>query len=219
VKVYYNGVTLCPGGLAGEVFGWRQTQRFVVDPATYFRATAMTFFGRGNVSTDLEFSVRRQFNSTKDAQAYALLHAATLAKKATLMVVAGDGTDTQQLNLQNAVLGPIVMNPAGVETEATYSFQGGVFDSSDIPIPGVGQDYVKRFSSLLTIGTDYIDVVFDTPFGAAPTAVVGNIAMPAGGFSIASSPDLSTLTAAGVRFIFGASIPAAGYYLMGAAFL
>jgi hypothetical protein len=217
--IYYNGVVLCPGGISGEVFGWTQAQKLVIDPAELFRATAMTYYSRGNLSTDLSFSVRRQFASRKDAEVYAMLHAATLANKATLMVIAGDGANTQQLNLQNAVLVSVTVKAEGVEAEAAYTFQAGSFDSTDIPVPGAGQDYVKRFAAALTIGTDYIDVVFDTPFGVTPTAVIGNIAMPAGGFSIPCTPDLSTLTASAVRFYFGATIPAANYQLMGAAFL
>ena len=219
MQISYNGVVLCPGGISGEVFGWTQAQKLIIDPAELFRATEMTYYSRGNLSTDLSFSVRRQFSSRRDAEVYAMLHAATLANKATLMVIAGDGGDTQQLNLQNAVLTQVTVKAEGVESEASYQFQAGSFDTTDIPVPSTGQDYVKRFAKALTIGTDYADVTFDTPFGVTPTAVIGNIAMPLGGFSIPCTPDLSTLTASGVRFYFGATIPAADYSLMGAAFL
>ena len=219
MQIYYNGVVLCPGGLSGEVFDWIQAQKLIIDPATLFRASAMTYYSRANLSTDLSFRVRRQFNTRKDAEVYAMMHASTLANKATLMVIAGDGTNTQQLNLVDAVLTSVTVKAEGVEAEAAYSFQAGSFSASDIPIPGPNQDYVKRFALALTIGTDYADVTFDTPFGVAPTAVVGNIAMPLGGYQITCTPDFSTLTASGVRFYFGATIPAANYKLLGAAFL
>lgn len=55
-------------------------------------------------------------------------------------------------------------------------------------------------------------VVFPTAFAAAP-AVVANLISPDGLGVIDVSPDDTTLTAAGVTFVFGALIPAAGWKL------
>jgi hypothetical protein len=116
------------------------------------------------------------------------------------------------------VLEGIELEPLGRSVRITYHFKGGLFTTEDIPLPDPSIN-VKRFNLSLNEAAEYADVVFNTPFGSAPAAVTAEIAAPTDGFGIDCWPDLSTLTAAGVRFIFGAAIPAAGYHLMGEAVL
>jgi hypothetical protein len=72
---------------------------------------------------------------------------------------------------------------------------------------------MKRGSEALTIGDVSKTVSFAVAFGQPPGSVTCSISAPAGGGVIESNPDQSTITAAGFTAIFGAAIPASGYYL------
>ena len=217
MQIFYNGLVLAPGGLAGEPYDFRMPQSYVAEAANLFRAPAQTWFPRANVTTDLGFRVRRQFQSVRDAQVFCATHANSLAPQGIITMLAGDaGTGTQQVNLRGATLVQVDPVLDGVEVDVSYRFHGGNWDIEDVSIPDEGEA-VKHFSIALTAGDVSKVVTFQTPFGTAPTSVTAQIAMPSGGYVIICVPDWSTLTAAGVTFLFGAAIPGDGYTLEGEA--
>jgi hypothetical protein len=213
VKIIYQTFSLAPGGLLGEPRGYRLTHETVTDEAKFFRAPAAGWFDRGNVATKCEFSVLRIFGSHRLAERFANTHRNSLPGRGTLSLILGEGADTTQVNLQQCVLVSVRPVLAGVGVDVAYEFNGGLFDSDELPV--VEDDsVVKRGTISLTQGDGFKDVAFSVPFGAPPTTVNAKILTAGpGGFVIDCNPDFSTLTAAGFRVLFGATIPAAGYQL------
>jgi len=220
MQLIYNGTILAPGGVIGEPFGIQISQRLLVDAAFFFRATIQSFFARGNLSTDFGFRVKRQFQDILAAQIFCTTHANALPGQGTIIMIAGDSsTGTQQINLQGATLDQVALVPNGVEVEAAYSFHGGNWDTQDLPVPD-GTDVMKRSNILLNIGDTFTAWVFDQPFGTPPAVIQATVAAPSGGAGITATPDLSTMTAAGVTIRYnGVAIPDAGYRLMALAIL
>jgi hypothetical protein len=218
MKALYNNVWIAAGGLLGEPEGFTLEQVPITEAAQFFRAPAMTFFGRGNVRTTVRFRVTASFSTVREAQVYALTLRNTLPNQATLSLVCGDGGDTQQVNLQDAVLSPIEPRLTGVAVTTAYEFNGGLFDTEDIPLPDPTVT-VKKFTVSLTQGTNSVAVTFDSPFGSTPSVVTCSIIAPDGGYVIACAPDQATISATGFTALFGASIPGSGYYLSGEALL
>ena len=218
MKILYNNVWLAAGGLQGEPDGFTIDFVPITEEAHFFRAPASTWFGRGNVKTAVRFRVSIGFGTLKDAQVFALTMRNTLSNQATLSMICGSGTDTQKINLQNAVLSPIAPQLTGVLVTIAYEFNGGLFDTEDIPIPDPTVT-VKKFNISLSVADEYKDVTFDSPFGSTPTVVNCSIVSPDDGYVIACGPDKATITASGFRALFGAAIPATGYYLNGEALL
>lgn len=218
-QIFYNGTVLAPGGITGEPFDLHLPQKVITEVANFFRSAANSFFPRGNLSSEFAFKVHRQFGDIKSADVFVATHANSLAGQGNIVWLVGDPVPgTQQLNLQNATFDGAVFTPQGVDVVVEYKFSGGAWDTEDIAIPD-SSDIVKHFSYSLTIGQTSQAVVFGTPFGTSPTAVTAHIASPSGGYGITCWPDWSTLTASGVTFQFGASIPATGYTLEGDAVL
>jgi hypothetical protein len=107
----------------------------------------------------------------------------------------------------------------GVSLVVDYAFTGGLFTSQQTTIPNES-DLLKRASIALTAGDTSKAVSFSVAFGQPPGSVGCRIAMPSGaaGYVIDADPDYSTVTAAGFTAVFGAAIPASGYYLFWEAF-
>ena len=127
--VTYGGVTLAPGGVAGEPGEFKLDQKSITEQAQFFRAAAMTWYNRGNINAMLGFSVTRQFNSLKDAWVFLTTHINSLAGQANLVLTCGEGGVTHNVTLINAVLTGANSVGMGVSVTVTYSFQGGVFTS------------------------------------------------------------------------------------------
>ena len=125
--IAYGGITIAPGGLAGEPAEFKLDQKAITEQAEFFRAAAAIWYHRGNISATLGFSVTRQFNSLKDAWVFMMTHVNALAGRADLVLTCGEGGDTQNVTLTNAVLTDVQMTPMGVSITVTYSFQGGLF--------------------------------------------------------------------------------------------
>jgi hypothetical protein len=128
--VTYGGVTLAPGGLAGEPGRFRINQTEITEPANFFRAAAQTWFARGNSSCELGFEVPRQFNTLAAAWLFIATHSAALAGQADLVMTAGDaGSGTQTITLPAAVLSLVSPQPEGVSVIVSYVFRGGQFST------------------------------------------------------------------------------------------
>jgi len=126
--ITYGGITLAPGGIAGEPGAFRINQTELTEPADFFRAAVQAWFARGNESCELGFSVPRQFNTLAAAWLFIATHVASLAGQADLVMTAGDATTgTQTLTLPASVFASAVFDPLGVSVTVTYSFKGGQF--------------------------------------------------------------------------------------------
>jgi len=125
--IAYGGITIAPGGLAGEPAEFKLDQKAITEQAEFFRAAAATWYHRGNISATLGFSVTRQFNTLKDAWVFLATHVNALSGRASLVLTCGEGGVTQNVTLTNAVLADVQMAAVGVSITVTYSFQGGLF--------------------------------------------------------------------------------------------
>ena len=127
--ITYGGVTIAPGGLAGEPAEFKLDQKSITEQAEFFRAAAMTWYNRGNVASTLGFSVARQFNTLKDAWVFLTTHINSLAGQGDLVLTCGEGGVTHNVTLAGAILTGAGFVGMGVSVTVTYSFQGGVFTS------------------------------------------------------------------------------------------
>lgn len=116
--------TLCDGATreAGKSCGPSRlviNGRQVLQPVAAIRAAAVRFHDRLNHSTTVSFSVARLHADAAAAAAWALTHAATVARSGTL-------TFTGVAAMANAVLEDVTVEQQGATVIAHYVIRGGL---------------------------------------------------------------------------------------------
>lgn len=210
MRVNYAGIFLAPGGLEGTR-GISFNGAFLVDEAQFFRAAAMSFFARGNRSTNIGFSVSRSFASESDALIFASLSQNTIPGQADLFVSDEEGTTV--VALEDAVLEAVSVGPLiGTSVEVAYQFRGGIFVPS--VLPPQPSDNVITGNVALALNDELKAVVFLTPFAVVPTSVEAWVVPDSGApiKFIAATPLKDTITTTGFTAAIGFPIPSNGQY-------
>jgi hypothetical protein len=211
VDIYYGNTQLASSGVEGPS-GLRINGQQVVDEAGLFRASAQTFYGRGNKSTRVQFSRWRMFESVKAAEVHCARIVAELPVQADLLLVAGETGDQQDLRLPNAVFVSCDPQQKGKSVLTTFEFVGGIFLSEDVTIPDES-DLVKAGTVDLTAAEESKAITFAVPFGATPSGVTATLLAPNLGAGFDVWIDHSTVSATGFTAIFADPVPGAGYKL------
>ena len=127
MQVSFAGTILAAGGLLGEPGNLRIDGKLYTEAAAFFRAAAMTWFSRANYSTELSFSVTRNFSSLADAGVFACTHPSALAGRGDIVLTLGAAGDTATETLPLAVLANVHVSMQGVAITVQYTFNGGRF--------------------------------------------------------------------------------------------
>jgi hypothetical protein len=184
MKIYFAGIQLTDWAdyPAQAVTMNGQTVSEAVD---IVRALAKRFFWRGNDSLTLQFTVRREFATGRDAQNYLLTAFSTLPKFGLCQVICGTPGDPTVANvtMANAVLSAMPLgNFNGVEVITQFTIQGGVA-VTDTPINFLGtqESMIARGKQALGAGVNTVHVDFAVSFPMGTTVIVtATIAKPSG---------------------------------------
>ena len=90
--------------------------------AEYLRAADAVIISRGNRTSELTFSVKRQCSSESAAEAWAMLHPVTATRSGTVVMSCGG---SGSVNMYNAVLEHIGCSLIGATVLITYRITGG----------------------------------------------------------------------------------------------
>lgn len=218
MKIFFGGIQLTD---------WSDypAQNVSVNGETVFeavdivRAAAKRFFSRGNDRVTLSFTVRREFATHNEAQAYLLTAFSTLPKFGTCRVVCGapgEEDDEQEVFIYNAVLAAMpqgIFN--GVEVIASFNIQGGaaVTDSPPDLLIG-GEDVIMRGKQAIANGAETVAVVFGVSFAPGTNVVVNaNVAKPNGGSNIVATIRDDLVTVNGFTAELSGPVPDANHKL------
>lgn len=140
MRITYNGVILSEGGKGSPAVFATSGERSV-GRQTFARAPHARMRDRGNRTNTVSWEHSREFPTIADAQAFMLLHAASIPPgPADLYVFLDDG---RKLVLRDAVLEtPSGERYQGVRTAHTYTATGGALEGAAVPDsidPNTGQ--------------------------------------------------------------------------------
>lgn len=92
----------------------------------FLRGSSAKASARGNVRSEVEFSVAAEFGSVQDAEYYAVLYAADVQRSGTLyLYVESAGGDRRTVKVPDAVLEDPAIEPRGVSVLIQYTITGG----------------------------------------------------------------------------------------------
>jgi hypothetical protein len=179
------------------------------------RAISARFFERGTLTNTVQFSVRREFATLHECQVYLLTHYSLLPKKALLQVTCGgNGEDTQDCFMADAVLANPQGSFNGVEAIVQYSIQGGAI-TTDVPPDFLlgGDEMILRGKEAITTNADTVDVLFSSAFpaGHAPIVNATYAKGGAGGANIIASVRDDTVTVNGFTAELSGPSPAGAF--------
>ena len=98
-----------------------------IQTAGGLRATEATVYDRGNAHTEVKFTIARRHKTVEGALRFAATHPPALAQASGgLVFVSEEGSQLTQIFLPDAVLRQLHCVPAGLVTQTTYEFIGGV---------------------------------------------------------------------------------------------
>jgi hypothetical protein len=196
----------------------------VYEAVDIVRAAAKRFFSRGNDSVTLQFSVRREFASMRDAQNYLLTVYSTLPKSGLCQIICGDPGEAAPatVSMANAVLTAMPQgNFAGVEVIVQFTIQAGTA-TTDTPIDILegGEAVILRGKQAIANAVDYVDVAFATSFPVGTVVIVtASVAKPsAAGANIFATVRDDMVTVNGFRAELSGPTPDANHKLNWAAY-
>jgi hypothetical protein len=106
-----------------------------IQEGQFFRATARSFYDRGNRKTDVTFDTTRQFTDQVSAESFMLMHETQLPSLvpnvlATFMAgVTGAGA-TASRYMKNAAIETVASSLKGCTTFHSYRISGGIMSTS-----------------------------------------------------------------------------------------
>jgi hypothetical protein len=125
MKIAFGEISLAGGVSYGEtpidfkIFGQRSMQLIET-----IRAAEAKAIDRGNLSTRIEFRVRKKHDTTEDAQIYALSHASELHDLETTLTITAEPSNRIYL-LPHAVMERVESDSNGNVSEHFYRIVGG----------------------------------------------------------------------------------------------
>lgn len=148
------------------------------------RALTKRFYYRGNDSISLQFGVRREFATHKEAQNYYFTVFSTLPKFGLCQIICGvpGDDDTVVVSMANAVLTSAQGTCNGVEVVMQFTIQAGAA-TTDTPVDLLigGEDMILRGKQAITADALTVAVLFDPAFEPGTVVIVNaNVAKPSG---------------------------------------
>ena len=216
MRIQLANAVLCIGAADGPS-GLSLNGQLLLDEEHFYRATAASFFPRGNRSTTLVFAVTRCFGSLREAALHALQLPATVPGSGLLQVTVGEGSDVQTLYLPDCACEYVSPQILGVSVRTTYTLKGGLF-TTDVPdtLPGTvdagGALVMRRASVPIAAGAESVTVTFSAPLSAVPS-VVASISRPSGSALVSCSVRSDSVTASGFVADLGSPTPDNTYRL------
>ena len=200
----------------------------IVDEAEFFRAATMTFFPRGNVRVEFDFTVHYSFASTVLAEVFVLTLPSqvpmTNADNGVLQCVCGyeNPATSQIVYMSGAVLKSArVVKQVGTSVDVRYSFVGPGFTSqtpgSGLPTyPNANEitQVFRRGKVAITNGATTVAVTFSSQLpglpGADPDCWVSG---PTGAEMFDAFTLTDTVTTLGFTAQLSEAAPSGQYYL------
>lgn len=171
MKIRLNSTWLAAGELEGpsalRVGGAQVTQE-----AQFFRALAAAYYGRGNHTQSVSFTVVRAHNTVEDAEWFVLTHYAALPKEGDLVFVIGTGESERAVMLEDAVLqsAPEIRHE-GSTTFTTYNLAGGLLTNTEPPDIDPYDDVIRTATIDISSGTKRVTVNFTTSLPTSPRSI------------------------------------------------
>jgi hypothetical protein len=213
MKVVFGTVSLTPSDVettAGLTVNGEQ----VNDTAQFYRALAETFFGRGNRSATIGFSVLRIFDTARIAGRFCFEHLTLLPLQDSLYITVGDDVDNEVVRFDGAVpqAVPITVK-GGVSVQVNYSFLCGlpVFNSTPANVVEPSSSMIQRINVPLTAGDTSKVITWPSAFGSLPVVSRPSVEVPDGSDWIDAWVIAGTPSTTGCTVKFNAPIPGSGY--------
>lgn len=227
MQVLYETTYLAPGQFqSADAIALNGSQ--LVDKAEFFRAATKTFFPRGNVSVDFQFTVHYSFATTVAAEVFLLTLSGqvpmTSADNGVLQCLCGaENPATSQIcYMSGAVLKSFTITKVvGTSIDVRYSFEGPGFTtttpSSGLPTfpnsneitPVMRRGRVAISPGATTVAVTYSSQLPGNP-GADPDCWVSG---PTGSPMFEAWTLTDTSTTSGFTAALGVACPGSGYYL------
>ena len=197
------------------IFGLTLNGAQVNDEADLFRALQSVFYGRGNRSAVLGFTVKRLPADPGTAEYIAMTEFWGLPIQSDLWLYLDPEATGPALQFASAVLSNTEYGPTvGQSMPVRFQFKVGAPLTSNSPpnIPQPTSSMIQRSTVAITNGTTSIAVSFSSSFTGTPI-VVATIMAPGGQPVISCNILADSVTNVGFTAEFGATIPASGYLL------
>jgi hypothetical protein len=99
-----------------------------IQEAQFFRATARSFYDRGNRKTEITFDTTRLFTNQVSAESFILMHETQFPGQFLVTFTAGvsGAGSTASRYLKNAVVESVASSLTGCTTKHSYRITGGV---------------------------------------------------------------------------------------------
>jgi hypothetical protein len=125
MKISFGNITLANGVEYGETpFDFKILGQRMVQMLGTVRGAETRAVDRGNLSTHLEFRVRKKHDTAEEAQNYAICHASQLRDLQTDLTIVGEPSNTLYY-LKNAVVSSVESSSNGNTSEHFYKIVGG----------------------------------------------------------------------------------------------
>jgi hypothetical protein len=214
MKISFGTLWLASGGTEGAQ-GLTLNGQQCNDEAQFFRALASTFYGRGNRSASVGFTVNRQLASIHASERFLLTHFWDLPLQDNLRLYCGPDSDQEVILFTGAVIDQIQPGPtSGISLPIRYGFKVSS-PQTEVSPPTLLEptsDMIKRGVAAISSGADHVDVVFSVAFATTPI-VVASIQRPAGGDALWPIIRDSSVTVSGFTADLSAPTSAATYKL------
>jgi hypothetical protein len=124
--VLCDGHVLGVGRSVGPLDGMAVSSLMQVQPIQRIRATHAKPTARGNIATQVQFSVLRELASGQAAELFCFTHGRDVGRTGTLYIIGeGSGGSRRQLVLADAQLSDPRCTLRGCAVEIAYQVQGG----------------------------------------------------------------------------------------------
>jgi hypothetical protein len=214
LKASFGTYWIASGTMEG-IFGLTLNGVQVNDQVELFRALTAVFYGRGNRSAILGFSVKRIPADLGTAEYTAMTEFWALPVQADLWLYLDPEANGVALQFASAVLHNTEYGPTvGQSMPVRYQFKVVMPLTSNPPpnIPQPTSAMIQRSTVAITNGSASLAVSFSSSFSGTPI-VVATINAPAGQPIISVNVLAGSVTNVGFTAEFGATIPASGYLL------
>lgn len=200
----------------------RLNGRQLIDEGQFFRALYPSYFPRGNVEVNLEFTTHWQFNTTAAAEAFVLSHISQLPMTPTdngvLQIICGAETSPQTIYSPSAVLEDVSIEYTGVGVDVTYKLRCQPFTTtqpSNTPAftnPSSFAFVYQRGSNSIPSGNTTLAISFGTAFSSVPV-VVASMAQQSGSEAVFCRILQNTVTTTGFTVEFSIPLPDSSSYV------
>src|SRR5439155_8276986 len=154
----------------------------IIQEAQFIQAAVASFYGRGNRSVSLAFSVTRTFDTVNACELFVHGHYGAVEDEGTLLCRCGArGEDATDVLYQAAVLvGPRIAKYRGVSVQIDYQFRAPQVTSVFVSEIASEGDIVRSASIAIPEGVDHWTAE-GLALPAIPVRIFPHVRIPAGG--------------------------------------